>query len=217
MANPTRPNITIDQAIDALDPVIDEALADPTLFITHKGAHLRLKAVAGQIVMDASAGIAEPKVPEVWIAEKERSERNTADPEYLEAVEAVNLQRGQMMQSVYFIMGTTLESVPEGMFRPEDDEWIDDLEALGITLDLPRENRRRRYFRWLTYYCLVDSEIQGLISAILRQSGTATEQAVQQAIASFRDKQERDSAGGLQLVTAGPNGNSDSDNPGTHT
>lgn len=148
------------------------------------GIVLRLKPVAPFAVRQAALGIPDPKVPRVFIEDKGREELNPNDPDYLAAVDDVRVERISAVTTLMFMAGTEVISVPDGTSGPEDDDWIDMLEAAGLTID--RTNKYKRYYQWLAWYAASEVDISLIVAGVSAISGVR-EEDVQKAIAGFRD------------------------------
>lgn len=149
------------------------------------GIVLRLKPVPPFAVRQAAIAVIDPPVPTVWIADKERNEPNPNDPDYIDAVNRANEQRIEAVTNLFFMMGTEVEAVPDGMFRPEDDGWIDMLEVVGLPVD--RANQFKRHYQWVAWYAAQsEHDISTIMTSVATLSGVS-EADVQVAIRSFRD------------------------------
>lgn len=115
------------------------------------GVRVRLHPIAAGAITDAQARIHYPRPPMWHNPDKEREEPNYNDPDYLEAVEQVNRDRGNAAIDVTVMLGVELvDGLPEG------DRWLDGLRFLekrgGLDLsdfdfksDLEREFVYKRY------------------------------------------------------------------------
>ena len=83
---------------------LDEILAKkPDEFVTKNGVILKLHKVKRALVKDAASTIDPPRVPTVYIEDKERMEENPNDPGYVAALRMYNLKVGDIGTSVYII------------------------------------------------------------------------------------------------------------------
>lgn len=156
----------------------------PGTITLKNGIILKLKPVAPIAIREAAVRVQPPEVPLVYIEEKQREERNPADPAYLRAVDRYEADQVFRVADVLVLMGTKVEFVPEGRSGPDDDDWIDLLDALDISV--PRDNKYRRYLAWVRYYAIEDEEDIGrVMAAIVRLSGV-TEVEVDKAAKAFR-------------------------------
>lgn len=130
----------------------------------------------------------QPEPPLVYIETNGRNEPNPDDPDYKRALARWRLRQSELLSNVLFLLGTSIEHVPEGVPRVEDDGWIDKLRVIGIPID--SQNEHERYLAWLRYVALESpKDISYLIQSVIRGSG-ATEEDVQQALDSFRSDEE---------------------------
>ena len=82
------------------------------------------------------------------------------------------------------VLGTEVDTIPEGMESPGDDNWIDDLEFCGIEVD--RENPRARYLAWLQWYAIKNNDDLQRVMAGSRESAGISEEEVDNSVNSFR-------------------------------
>lgn len=156
----------------------------PGTITLKNGIMLKLKPVAPLAIREAAVRVQPPEVPIVFVEEKQREERNPADPAYLRAVDRYEADQIIRVADVLVLMGTKVEYIPEGLSRPEDDDWIDLLEAVDI--QVPRDNKYRRYLAWVRYSAIEDEEDIGrVVAAVVRLSGV-TEVEVDKAAQAFR-------------------------------
>lgn len=149
------------------------------------GVVLKLKPVPPFAVRQAAVEIKDPVVPVVYIQDKDRTEPNPNDPDYLKAMRAAQEQRVSAVTNLFFMIGTDVISVPAGMFKPEEDDWIDMLDAVGLPVD--RVNKFKRYFQWMAWYVVTsEQDIAAIVSGVATLSGVR-EEDVLTAMRDFRD------------------------------
>lgn len=167
-----------------------EANATVRTYTCSTGIVLNIRAVPPRVRTDAMANVPRPKVPKVWIESLGREEENPDDPQY--AADLIAWRDEEMRRSfqITFALGTSVNTVPEGYFRPEQDEWIDEIEAVaelnGVESSVRRAPEKARYIDWLMYYALGNEEDHAILTTILYSVSLVTEGALAQAIASFR-------------------------------
>lgn len=133
-----------------------------------------------------------PKPPVVYIEDKEREEENPNDPDYLEAVQEFNMERGMLSLAVYVSMGTEVQTLPAGMESAESDDWANELRRFGLDI---ADKGRERYFQWVKYYAVSDAdELNNLLITVMGVTGEVFEEAVKEAEESFRRQPEGDTA-----------------------
>lgn len=166
-------------------PVIDMV---PTSWTSANGVVLKLKKVSRFVIVDMGRKIQMPKVPVIYIEDKDRTEENPNDPEYIAAVTEANYQRAMATITASLTLGTEIEKLPDGMVGPQDDEWFEIMRSLDI--DVPKDNKRLRYAAWLKYIALDDASFNDLIQVVLKFSGLTTETDVTQAQEGFRGEKK---------------------------
>lgn len=175
------------------------------------GIILALKPVPPLLLREAARNIRDPEVPIWHDPDKGRDEPNPNDPDYLLGIAEAREKRSQAAMTVALLTGTAIISVPEGMYRPEQDEWIADIRAAyeiaGTTVELHDHPERARYLDWLRYYA-ISSETEMFVLTKLTTLGVAlTNEEVQAAAESFR----RVLARGANLDPAGTESEIDGD------
>ena len=154
-------------------------------FTSESGLKLKLKKVSRYIALEIGNKIPVPDVP-TWVNEdKGREEENPNDPDYLKAVQKANYDRAMLVTTSTIALGTEITTLPTDMVGPDDDEWLEVLEALDIQVEV--KNKRLRYCAWLKYIGLPNgTEFDELTMKVLRYSGLVSEEDVQKAQDSFR-------------------------------
>lgn len=148
------------------------------------GIVFRVKPVPPLAIRQATMRVAKPQVPKVLIKEKDREEENPSDPTYLEEMEAYEEATSLAALDAVLLLGTKVESLPEGIFPDKEDEWVEDLRFLGIEFDT--ENPRARYLAWLRFYAIgSDEDLVRLLAGPMAMAGVK-EGDVAEAVASFR-------------------------------
>lgn len=126
----------------------------------------------------------DPEIPLVYLEDKGREERNPQNPEYLRKVDEVNAKRSMASIDAIIGLGTKIHTIPEDFPVPEEEDWLDDLESVGITID--RDNKRMRYRTWVRYIAAPSVEdLQAIVAVAVPKSGV-TEEAVKTASATFQ-------------------------------
>lgn len=160
------------------------------LFELQNGVVLELKPVPPIAIREAAIKHPPPKVPVVFIEDKGREEENPNDPAYMREVQRYVLEQLYRVTDVIMLLGTSIRHVPEGVQRPEDEEWVSMLEALAIDLP-PFNNKYARYLSWLRLYAITSEIESGYILGRVTALSGVTEVEVQRAAAAFRDRSGR--------------------------
>lgn len=163
------------------------------------GVVLRFRPVSPTVLDRARQAVPVPQPPVVYNEARDRSEPNPNHPDYLAAVRAYDEQLVLAAWRAAAILGTKIESLPEGFPGPFEDRWIEELEAglpEGQTLDVQREltnerERNARYFQWLSLYAFGTEEDAFTVAAIAPSTVSLTEEEVAAYVESFRRAQAR--------------------------
>jgi len=159
---------------------------DDGLIHLSTGVILAPKKVTPFVFQSVASQFKDPPIPRVWIEEKQREEDNPMHPAYLQAKEEAEVDRSMATIDACLALGTKLISIPPELQTPDEDDWLDDLEVVGITID--RENKRLRYRTWVKFIAAPSvDDIQLIISKVLSTIGV-TEEAVARATANFQHK-----------------------------
>lgn len=154
------------------------------------GIELRLRPVPPRILRDAQTRVPKPQVPIVHIVDRGRDEPNPDDPQYQSDLDKWVTDTSDAAFKVGLILGTVVERVPEGYYRPEDDQWIDLIEGAyevdGLPSPVRRTPEKARYLDWLLYYALGNREDEFKLTWALYRAFTPTKEALHEAMESFR-------------------------------
>lgn len=158
----------------------------PEKVILTNGVVLKLRKVPPLLIQRAQDGIPVPKVPTIYNTQREEAEENPSDPDYQKAVARYEDAVNTAALNVLMLTGTSFESAPEGVEKPEDPGWVEILEALDVPIGTSTPSR---YLAWLRYYALQDPiDMLEVMSAVGRITGIS-EADVLKAVESFRSGQ----------------------------
>lgn len=96
----------------------------PQIHTTMNGTRVRFSYVNKFSTFSVTGAIKNPPIPRTYNPDKERTEENPLDPEYLVAVAAADERRKQAAMDVIIATGVHLV---DGL--PQDDSWIDGLKV----------------------------------------------------------------------------------------
>lgn len=172
------PQLTADTAAWVENPIITLA----------NGIVLRCKPVPAAVQRRIAIKIPLPSPPMVPGAGGELEE-NPSDPDYEKALAEAHDERLQKVNEALFVLGTECVSVPDGMFRPEEDGWVEPLLFVGADVDT--SSPLARYKDWLDLYAVQLQSDQGQIwFGVVGRSGIL-EREVANALDSFRRRSGR--------------------------
>lgn len=127
-----------------------------------------------------------PKIPVVYLEDKDREEENPNDPDYLNALEAWEAETAIRGVDLAIMYGTEVETIPEGIPSVKDDSWIEVVNILDI--EVPK-NGKGRYLYWVKF-CAAPDDLENIVTAVSRVIGV-TEQDVADSAELFRGKTKR--------------------------
>lgn len=199
---------TIDQeALEVAARAISEAIGNtgiPQQITLSNGVVLRIKKIPRDIIKSAGDKHPEPSVPKAYIEDDDRWEDNPNDPDYIAALQRRAQVLAKALEDICLGLGTEIVSVPEGMQRPEDDGWIEDLSIFEITV--PREPAKARYMGWLRFHALACDEDFGLATGLPLLMSAIGQEEVIRAMRSFRSGAGGDADSGLPAFEGGAYG-----------
>lgn len=191
VANPAR---VVAAAVAAASLETAQQTRLETLELTN-GIVLRFRPVAPLFMREAARGVPKPEVPKVEITREGREprfEENPDDPTYQQAMLDWYAESEEAGLIAGLIMGTTVESVPEGWDLPEADGWIEQLrfasEATGRPIELHPEPLARRYLDWLRYYAIPSEEDLFRVTRVITSATGISEAELVEAVNSFRGR-----------------------------
>lgn len=142
--------------------------------------------------VQAQAVSQRPLAPTTFIEAKGRSEVNESDPAYQDALVMYNALLVERTYEALILTGTTVKSVPDGFAGPDDTDWQERIEAMGIPV---APTKSARYIQWIKFIAAPDKEdwVDKLLGPLLDLLGTK-EADVADAIDAFPGDKERGAA-----------------------
>jgi len=177
------------EALEAAAKAVEESEAPQDSVVTlSNGVKLRLKPVPPFLVRQAAMKLERPRVPRMDIG-KGRAEDNPDDPSYLEAVADFENRSTDAALNVMLAAGTEVEFVPDGVPRPESDDWLELMSVLGVEIDIKRPIAR--YLAWVRYVALGSAADVARITMAMSDGIGLTEEEVKATAESFRNRKAR--------------------------
>lgn len=204
------PKVTPENILKALESMKDAA-RQVTL---SNGIVLRIKTVPPGLVRRAVRRIPMPEVPLVDLGNRE--EENPDDPDYQKAIAKCHTDRIQATFELWKALGTEVLTVPSGVWGPDDDGWVEELESVrdegGVPLiEVQREPPATRYLEWLSLYAMADVGDATLVTAAQFARTGIIEPEVSEAIEFFRTPPARREPDDGAPGAVGGDGNLDGD------
>lgn len=185
------------KAIEAAAEAIEEAEPKPVnnLITLSNGVVLKLKSVPPFLVRQAVLKVERPKPPRMFIEDKGREEENPNDPDYIQQLAGYQAQTIDAAINVLLAAGTEIVSVPDGVSKPEDDDWLDVLDVLAI--EVRRDSPTARRLAWLRCYGIATAADITRITKAVKEGVGLTEEEVNQIAQSFRSGTVRGTDNGV--------------------
>jgi hypothetical protein len=114
----------------------------------------------------------EPKIPVLENVGKGRKEENPNDPDYLKAKEEYDNKTNLALLDAALVVCTELDTLPADMELPDGPNWVENLLAAGMNLDL--STKRKRYLAWVKFFAApMDEDILAFNKEIARLNGVS--------------------------------------------
>lgn len=135
--------------------VIEESKkgSEDDTFTVSSGVVFRAKQVPMKIIMGVMAKYDRPEPPTMFEPGLGREVPNPDDPDYKRAIQVIDSKTTEAVMNVMVIYGTEIVKVPKGMSKPEDEDWLEMLEATGVGIS--EKNRENKYWRYLNWFATV--------------------------------------------------------------
>lgn len=208
----------VGRALGDVADVVERIKADGrnALLTLKNGVVLRCKPVPPVYVQALRAKFVDPDPPKVTITPTDGrdpwEEENPSDPAYQRQLSDWHYRGNMAINRLFWGMGTELVSVPEGMFRPEDQGWIDYVKRAetytGEEVPVDVSNDEMRWVSWLSLYAIDNDTDLYLAGSIPQNLAGINEKEVADAVAAFRSVQERRADSDIPPATASSNGHS---------
>lgn len=150
----------VEEVLDAVESRASGTGGDPNLIELSTGVILRTRPVPRSLFADMLARFPAPKPPTVFIADKGREEENPDDPRYLAAVQDNQIQLVKAMSDAMILIGTEIESIPEGLATLDDVDWREEVHLLGYDIHGPRG----WYLAWVKFKAIGNEADYQLVS-----------------------------------------------------
>jgi len=159
------------------------------------GVKLKLKRVSPTLLSDIASRVPQPQPPEFIVDEATgRTDTNPDDPDYRKALQDWVEDRSEAAFAASVVFGAKVIEVPDGMFRPEDDEWIEEVERAFEAIDdensetivIAREPAGKRFYHWLRFYAIDDDADLFKLSRILTARTAIMEGELAEMVSHFR-------------------------------
>lgn len=153
---------------------------DNDLIVLSTGVVLRGKKANPLILIKVMASFPRPKPPTWTHPNMGREMENPDDPDYQERLKAWEMEQSNATLNAMILLGTELEKTPKGFPRPEDDEWLEDYELLGVPMR--PDKSKWRYLTWIMFKAVQDEndliriqEVVGRLSGVRDSTVRAAE------------------------------------------
>lgn len=202
-----------------------EAVARAVDRITKKGRFAELKLVNGIVLQckpvpplllnAVMAEFPDPEPPTVYLEEQGRNEPNPNDPAYRQALLDAGEARDLAVNNVVLATGTSIISIPEGYYKPEDEEWVAGIEFAArmagkeIKVEPAEGDPTTRYLQWLRWYACESGMDIALIQSLPYHLAGIREGEIDEVLDSFRGVPERGADPTPEVEAGGEDGDRD--------
>ncbi len=151
------------------------------------GVRLKIRPVPRHFLYEVSRRFVRPKPPMVDLG-KGRLEENPGDPDYAEALERYLGDVATAGTDAALLFGTEIDHIPEDVIGPNSDDFIEQMEILGLER---LDSEKARYLYWVKSTAApLTNDINTLLEELGRLSGVA-ESDVEDAVTRFRSVTSR--------------------------
>lgn len=168
---------------------VDDAKREETNSITlSTGVKLRAKKANPLVMIRVMAAFPRPKPPTWFNPTMGREMENPQDPDYMDKLQAYQMEMSSAMLSAMIMLGTELEELPKGFEGPHPitkkgetiwPEWIEEYSLLGIPMHA--QNESWRYLTWVMFKAVEDENDLDKIKEVVGKLSGIREDAVQTA------------------------------------
>lgn len=131
-----------------------------------------------------------PKVPVIYLTDKDRAEPNANDPDYMAAMDEWESRLNERLVDIAIMLGLEIAEIPEGKEKPESPAWSRKHELLGLVVASP-DKPEERFLAWVKLYAAPTlGDMAAVLNACARNAGVTEEDAAQ-AADLFRSKTKR--------------------------
>lgn len=151
----------------------DEKVMGDNEFELSTGVVLRGKPIPPLVFINLQAADEPPEMPKF----KDNAGTvytNPDDPSYIEKMKNWNDKQNKRLLNAMIIFGTEIVSVPKGIPKITEDEWIDLLETADVETK-PENQSWRRLWWTMTYAAVNESDFELISQTIGRLSGVPEE------------------------------------------
>jgi hypothetical protein len=187
MSTPDKSEDLPDEPLRTSESDLKIPLDIPEVLTLSNGIRIRVKPFPRALLRTALSKFPDPEVPVVEF-EDGSSEENPNDPDYLAAWETVHEERLEAAARVTLGNGIVpdLETLPDGIPGPEDDDWIKNVEALGGDVgDI--STPFLRMYQWLNLIAIPNEDERTLVFLVAQQAAGLLEREVVTAMRYFQD------------------------------
>jgi len=145
-----------------------------SLITLSTGVVLKARQANPMVLIRVMSAFPRPEPPVYFNKAMNREMTNPDDPDYIERVKAWETQNNSRILNALIMLGTELHSKPKGMPGPQDDGWMEDLDALE--LPTKPDNKGWRYMTWVLSKAAVnEKDLEAIRLIVGRTSGVAEE------------------------------------------
>lgn len=169
------------------------------------GIELLIKPMPPMLLTAVTTSVPEPPVPMIFLEEKGRDEPNPNHPDYVRAMDERAAVIGLATTNLILYACSSVVSVPEGIYKPEDEGWVKLTEMAGIKFD--KDDPAERYLAWLRSYAVATMDDMKMVQNLPLQLAGISEAEVDEVEDSFRGTEERGAVEELPVEVGSENGN----------
>ena len=149
---------------------VKKANAVPDSIQLSSGVVLETHQANPLLLISVMSAFPRPVPPTQFIEIMGREMENPDDPDYISRVQAWKTENSNAVLGALILLGTKLKSKPSDIPGPDDDDWLNTYETLG--LQIKPKNKDWRYLKWvMTIACVSEKDLQLIQEAVGGKSG----------------------------------------------
>ena len=159
--------------------IADEKKGAQDEFTLSSGVVLRAIKASPVTLIKVMTRFPRPKPPTYYMESMGREMENPDDPDYIERVKAWEMENNAQVLNALILLGTELVSVPKGVAKPSDDEWVNKYRLLDMPIH--PEDKAWRYLNWVSMIAAPTAEDMTLIQEVVGKTMGIAEADVKSA------------------------------------
>lgn len=169
------------------------------------GIKLKFKAIPPMLLNSIGQAIPMPKIPKVWLEDKQREEENPNHPDYIQAIADRNNLVAKATMDLILYACVEVVDVPDGLIKEEDESWH--VMARMASIDFNKDDPIERKLAWFRTYAIANMDDMNKVQTVPMMLAGLLEGEVAEAMEGFRGGEERGADSDIPTLEPAQNGN----------